>query len=267
MYSCKFNNAIFIKVILILTFFWIILSILNSFFISIWSTNYQFTLLKNSAIYSNNFGLSENFFHVINNNKTVLFFERKNNNKLNWIFFTKIYKNDNHYYIITAHNGKIKNVKNTYLKILYLDNGTILYSNKLIKNFKIIKFKKYKIILKNNKIMVDNDLTLSKLLFSDNVLIQKELHWRISLIFSIPIMALLALSCSKIYQREKKILPIFICIFLYFLYFLIQLFFKTVTKNYFFSSNIIWIWIINIFYFLISIILNNTPINLIRKFF
>ncbi|MGP1946126.1 MAG: LptF/LptG family permease, partial [Arsenophonus sp. ER-EMS1-MAG3] len=105
---------------------------------------------------------------------------------------------------------------------------------------------------KNNKIEQKDMLQLWR---SIDIKSKLEFHWRLTLVISTLIMALLVVPLSHVNPRHGRVLNMLLPILLYMIFFLLQSMFHSNVKKYKFDPRIM-IWLVNGIFFLLAIILN-----------
>ncbi|MGL5738275.1 MAG: LptF/LptG family permease, partial [Plesiomonas shigelloides] len=82
-----------------------------------------------------------------------------------------------------------------------------------------------------------------------------ELHWRLTLIAAVPILALLVIPLSAVNPRQGRFANVVPALLLYLIYFLLQSALKSALDNGRMDSAV-WIWVTNGGFLLLGIILN-----------
>ncbi|CUR53749.1 Lipopolysaccharide export system permease protein LptF [Serratia symbiotica] len=271
MYSCGLHYKILIIPAMLLAMFTAVIAFINIFIISPIIYNYQSIIINEVKSNLNYSGLTEGQFKSLKNGNIIFFIKNIKNNKLNKIFLAQFQSNNiNFPSIITAENGKIE-FKKDGSQIIILNKGTSFECTKLLHNFNITNFNDYKIFIQYKKITLNNindnseQMLIKSLWKSKNQNIRAELHWRLTLVISVILMALLAVPVSLINPRTGNILNILFAILLYLFFFLLQttLHSKTIKEK---LDPILWLWGVNFIYFILILLLNLWNTILIRKF-
>ncbi|MBK4765161.1 MAG: LptF/LptG family permease [Pantoea sp. Brub] len=270
MQSCGISIYSFIITVIILTVLTAIFATINIIWFKPWSVSYENRLFNNISFNSNISNLSAKKFQIFNYNNIVLYIEKIKGNKLHNIFITNLYKkNNNNPWLIISNTGKINICNNNYQlitlnKALFLEGTPILHqfdANFLI-NYQIFINLKHKII----NLKETEQSNFLNLLHNKSFKFRAELHWRLTLIMSVLVMSLIALSFSIIGSRRVS----FLSMIFYLAFFLIQSIIKSNGETGYLNPAI-WMWLINISYLLISIILlylsNNPVIYQIKNYF
>ncbi|MCV2506310.1 MAG: LptF/LptG family permease [Candidatus Lightella neohaematopini] len=243
-YSCGYNKNIIHLVLLIISIFVMFFTIINSMWIVPISNRYYCQLLFNSKQNNINQLIINNLNNNIQNNNIIT--NRISNN----IFLIKIKKNK--YYL--ASTGNIYSfIYNKNYKLIILHDGNNYYYDLFNHNLITAKFKKYYLffdIKKNKKHnLLVNQLSLNQLISNINNITINELHWRCSLLLSIPLFYLL--STTMLISNIKKILSTSFIMILYALFFIIQHLLRISTVSY----SYLLIWLIYVCYLVITILI------------
>lgn len=270
MYVCSVDKYIFIKSILFFSGIILIFSTVNMLWLSPYCGHYQNKLLfeihKNVDLVM----LAEKKFQSLNNARSILFIDNIQKNKLNHVFLAR--KDKDVLTVIIADRGDIYHPSNG-LKLIILENGIcyeIYNKRKLYGDVCVSKFYQYQICLDRNvevlcKKNEINYMSIRQLLASFSYEARIELHWRLTLLISVIIMPIIA-TLLFITITHNYLPFIIFMIFLYVVFFLLHI----VLRFHVFLeiiNPIIWIWGINIVYFIIACLLSLWNSFYIRNLF
>ncbi|MFP3036702.1 MAG: LPS export ABC transporter permease LptF [Arsenophonus sp.] len=259
MYACGLSKQILIITALILSLFTIIISVINVDLVLPSSAKYQEQTLSNEKNNPSLDNIVEGKFKTTKDKNIVLYIRDVTGKNFTDIFMAQLVPiNNQPPSIVIAESGYIRKDENGN-KIVILDKGIRYESEILLRNFRITEFKNYQaiinhkdIIIKNNKIEQKDMLQLWR---SIDIKSKLEFHWRLTLVISTLIMALLVVPLSHVNPRHGRVLNMLLPILLYMIFFLLQSMFHSNVKKYKFDPRIM-IWLVNGIFFLLAIILN-----------
>lgn len=258
MYSCAVDKYIFVRSILLCTGIILIFSSINIAWLAPYCGYYQNKLLSEI----NNLDLitfNERKFQSLINKRSIMFVDDIQEKKLRHVFLTR--KEKDVLTVITADRGNIYHLYNGSTLII-LKKGIcyeIHSKKKLYEDIFISKFSQYqtcldqniKISRRKNEI---NCMSMCQLLNSLSSEARIEFHWRLTLLISTVIMPVIAMLLF-INIVPNYFLFIMLMIFLYVMFFLSHVLLRFYTFS-MIDNPIIWMWGVNIFYFIIAGILN-----------
>lgn len=259
MYSCGLSNNTLISAALLLSLNTAVLATLNVMWLTPWAIRYKNQIIFEIKFNPNITHLIEKQFKFTNNGNIVVFIENISNKKFKHVFLAQM-KFINKIYpciVIAKYGYLIKRPDDSQLIIL--NQGTRYEGTVLSHDFRIINFDKYQIIIKNHNININNSnieqMNIFDLLKLNQYKAQVELNWRFTLILSTFIMALMVVSLKTITPQLNDILNILIALLFYLLYFVIQ---TSLHANGIKGklNSILWMWVTNMIYLFIIILLN-----------
>ncbi|VFP80175.1 LPS export ABC transporter permease LptF [Candidatus Erwinia haradaeae] len=274
-HACGLGSSVLIKSSMILILLTTFLAIFNSGWMGPLAAQYRYKIIQNARTSLSVTTLMERKFHKSSDGKTVLFIEEINQNTFTHVFFTQLQnKNNTQPYVVFAERGHIDK-RNDGTQIITLNNGFRLEGTALLHDFRITNFKNYQAIvhppqvirnIKNAEQMNLSDLWFLNTSSSDY---HSELHWRLTLIFSVLLMGLIVIPLSSINPRHGRVLSVLPAMILYLLFFLFQSLIQSSGKKGQINPAI-FMWIINLTYLGIAIFLNiwdTIPGRRLRKYF
>ncbi|MXP67847.1 LPS export ABC transporter permease LptF [Pantoea sp. Aalb] len=272
MQACGLNNYSLIKSSIILIFFTLIMATINVSWLAPKALFCQSKIIKNIDENPSTLLFSPGRFHTFGN--VVLFIEyMKGNSFRNAFLVQKQSTNEEYASVLSANSGHIEQITDN-IQLIILDKGMRFEKIEKLNNFHITHFSNYRIaIVHKNTVMNPKNseqINMYKLFFQKNNLqSQTELHWRLTLIFSILIMGLLAVPLSMVNPREGRVLSILPAMILYLIFFLLQSSFKFNTDKSKLDPTV-WMWVVNFCYLALAIVLNlwdSITMRRIRLFF
>nr|BET44565.1 MAG: LPS export ABC transporter permease LptF [Candidatus Aschnera chinzeii] len=259
MYACGLGKYVLWISSFILIFFNVIFGILNVSFISPWSIKYQEDIILNTKTHPILTNIIPGEFKVIKDKDIVCYIDSISDNIFTNIFVARLYSDNNKSpFIILGTKGYIMFDKYGN-QILIIDKGIRYEGYPLLQSFRIIDFKRYESIIEyKTKKLTHNNMeqkNIFQLWQATDIKSQSELHWRLTLIISFLVMTIIAIPFSETNPREGRLLSILPAMLLYLIFFLLQSVFYSNIEN----GNvnyIIYMWLVNIFYLLLGILLN-----------
>ncbi|MFP3014573.1 MAG: LPS export ABC transporter permease LptF [Arsenophonus sp.] len=268
MHACGLGKRILIMAASILALFIALMQAVNVVWILPLSTKYQEHTLayaKANPILTN---MIEGQFKTIEDQNIVLYIADVKGKNFTDVFMAQLFlDNKQRHSVIIAENGYIKHDRKGN-QILVLNNGTRYEGTALFGNFRITDVKDYKVVINHKEPILIGDKIKQKnmlqLWLATDIKSNEEFHWRLTLIISVFIMALIAVPLSEVNPRHGRLLIILPAILIYIIFFLLQSTFHSNTGKYEIDNRII-IWLINSIFFLLGVILNIWDIVLMRR--
>ncbi|SQK72127.1 Lipopolysaccharide export system permease protein lptF [Tatumella ptyseos] len=150
-----------------------------------------------------------------------------------------------------------------------LDKGTRFEGTAMLRDFRITDFTQYQAVMGYKEATLDpNDsdqASLSTLWHNHTPAFRAELNWRLTLIFSVLVMALMVVPLSVVNPRQGRVLSMLPAMLLYLIFFLVQSSFRSnATKGR--LDPAVWMWSVNAGYFVLAIVLNLWDTLPMRRF-
>lgn len=226
MHACRLGKLALIKAALILSIITSVLAIVNIACILPWSSQYKEQLQENVKANPKLATILEGRFTSIKGSNTVLYIEKAKDNHLKNIFISQPPSiNHSRPFIVTAENGYFKEIEGGH-KVILLDEGTHYEIASLLRDFRITDFKNYQGVVEHRDISLNSNnieqMTLLELWKMNETKSKTELYWRLTLVFSIVLMALIAVPLSEVNPRQGRILSLLPAMLLYLTFFLLQ---------------------------------------------
>src|SRR5690606_9230527 len=157
--------------------------------------------------------------------------------------------------VVVADSGELSQKKDGS-QVVTLSKGTRFEGTALLRDFRITDFQDYQAIIGHQAVALDPDDTeqmgMRTLLNTDNKRANAELHWRLTLIFTCFMMALMVVPLSVVNPRQGRVLSMLPAMLLYLVFFLLQ----TSIKSNGGKGKIdpmIWTWVVNGLYLLLAV--------------
>ncbi len=143
----------------------------------------------------------------------------------------------------------------------------------MLRDFRITDFTNYQAYVGYKQATLDpNDVdqaTFATLLSNKTPEFRAELHWRITLVFAVLVMALMVVPLSVVNPRQGRVLSMLPAMLLYLIFFLLQSSLRSSGAKGRLDPAI-WMWVVNISYLALAIVLNlwdTVPMRRIRARF
>lgn len=160
--------------------------------------------------------------------------------------------------VVVADHGNMEQRRDGS-QVVTLDNGTRFEGTALLRDFRITDFKNYQAIVGHQEATLDpNDseqMSFGELWSSDKPDFRSELHWRLTLIFSVLIMALMVVPLSVVNPRQGRVLSMLPAMLLYLIFFLLQSSLRS-SGNKGRLDPAVWMWGVNLAYLALAVLLN-----------
>ncbi|VFP83331.1 LPS export ABC transporter permease LptF [Candidatus Erwinia haradaeae] len=271
MHACGLGKSILIKSSMILILVTALLATLNNGWIGPWSAQYQNKIIQHAKERFSITSLMAGKFHKSPDGRIVLFIEKINPQTFTNIFLAQSKNKGNMQpYIVIADKGYIGQ-RHDGAQIVTLDTGFRFEGTPFLHDFRITNFKTYQAIIHPPEITQSfnnaEQMSLPALwvinTYAPNY--RSELHWRLTLVFAVLVMGLIVIPLSTINPRHGRIFSILPAMLLYLIFFLLQSLMQSGGRKGQINPAIS-MWIINIVYLGIAIILNLWDTTLFRKF-
>lgn len=268
MRACGVGQRILVRVALVLSLFTAGLAAYNALWLSPWAIQKQSTLVEDAKANPTMGALSSGQFMSSNNN-FVLFIDNIKGNQINEVYlFQTAPKGQTKPSVITAEKGELKVLPNGD-QVLNLKNTQRVEGTAALPDFRITHFDDYQAYLGFQATDSKSDeaaaLSSEELVKQNSVAAKAELHWRISLILAVLLMALIAVPLSRVNPRQGRFAKILPALLLYLIYFLLQSSFKSAGSAGKLDAAI-FMPAVNVIFLLLGIILNSRDSALMYRF-
>ena len=170
--------------------------------------------------------------------------------------------------VVTAEKGELKALPNGD-QVLNLQNTLRVEGTSVLPDFRITHFDDYQAYLGHQETNTESDeaaeLSFEQLLKDKSAAAKAELHWRITLILAVPLMALIAVPMSKVNPRQGRFAKILPALLLYLIYFLLQSSFKSAGGAGKLDAGLL-MPLVNIAFLILGIVLNSWDSTAMHKF-
>ncbi len=260
MRACGVGQRILVKVALGLSVLTAALAAYNALWISPWAVQKQTAVVEDAKANPNMSALSSGQFMSSNNGEFVLFIDSIQGDQINDVFMFQMQPKGNvKPSVMVAEKGELKELPNGD-QILTLENSQRIEGTALLPDFRITHFEEYQAYLGYQSGQITSTeaavLNLNELLQRTDSASKAELHWRITLILAVPIMALLAVPLSKVNPRQGRFAKIVPALLLYLIYFLAQSSLKSAGGAGKLDASL-FMPLVNMFFFALAVLLNS----------
>lgn len=272
MFACGVNKNVLYKVVLFLSLITCGLTVANTVWLAPWSSLQKDFLIQNAKMNPSLAGLLEGQFQTSPQGDAVLYIGHVNKNEIGHIFIAQLEpKAGLRPSIVIANKGKtLEDGEGN--QVISLEKASRYEGSASLYDFRISEFNNYQAIIKPKQVVKDEDavnenveqLSFNQLRQLNTPKANAEYHWRLTLLFSVPLMAFLVVPLSEVRSRQGKIGNFLPALLLYLVYFLLQSSMKANgAKGRIDPAT--WMWLINIIYFIIAIVFNLWNTIFMRK--
>lgn len=259
MHACGLSKAVLVKAAMILALFTGIVAAVNVMWAGPWSARHQDEVLAEAKANPGMAALAQGQFQQATDGSSVLFIESVDGSRFKDVFLAQIRPKGNaRPSVVVADSGELSQKKDGS-QVVTLSKGTRFEGTALLRDFRITDFQDYQAIIGHQAVALDPDDTeqmgMRTLLNTDNKRANAELHWRLTLIFTCFMMALMVVPLSVVNPRQGRVLSMLPAMLLYLVFFLLQTSLKSnAAKGR--IDPLIWMWAVNLLYLALAIGLN-----------
>ncbi len=198
-------------------------------------------------------------FQTSSDGNNVLFVEDVKGNHFGHVFLAQLRPKGNaRPSVVLADSGHMQQEKDGS-QIVTLDKGTRFEGTALLRDFRITDFINYQAYIGYKQATLDpNDVDqapLSTLYANNTPEFKAEFHWRLTLVFSVLVMALMVVPLSVVNPRQGRVLSMLPAMLLYLIFFLLQSSLRSSGAKGRLDPAI-WMWVVNLSYLALAIVLN-----------
>lgn len=224
MRACGVGQSLLVKSTLLLSVITTVVATYNVFWLAPWAMNKQSEMLAEAKANPRFAALSAGQF--MSAGGYVLFIDNIQDNKINHIYvFQPEQQKGNKPSVVVAELAQLQGLPNGD-QMLTMKNSTRYEGTPHSAEFNLAHFDNYTAYLGYQEVETDEKLvqraSLGQLLNNDSAEAKVELQWRFALIFSVPLMALLAVPMSSVNPRQGRFAKLLPALLLYLIYFLLQ---------------------------------------------
>lgn len=259
MHACGLGKSVLVKAAMLLMLFTALLAAVNVGWLGPWSSRYQSEVTQNAKANPGAAALAAGQFQQSGDGQSVLFIENVKGNNFGKVFLAQLRPNGNaRPSVVVADQGHM-NQRADGSQVVTLDHGTRFEGTALLRDFRITDFENYQAIIGHQTVTLDpNDaeqMSLLALWRSDKTEFRSELHWRLTLVFSVLVMALMVVPLSVVNPRQGRVLSMLPAMLLYLVFFLLQSSLRS-SGNKGRLDPAVWMWLVNLSYLALAVLLN-----------
>lgn len=259
MHACGLSKAVLIKAAMILALFTGAVATINVMWLGPWSSRHQDEVLAEAKANPGMAALAQGQFQQATDGNSVLFIESVNGSSFNDVFLAQLRPKGNaRPSVVVADSGHLSQ-RQDGSQVVTLNTGTRFEGTALLRDFRVTDFLDYQAIVGHQKVALDPDdssqMYMRALWASDAPNTRAEYHWRLTLVLTVFIMALMVVPLSVVNPRQGRVLSMLPAMLLYLVFFLLQTSLKSnAAKGK--IDPMIWMWLVNLVYFAIAVVLN-----------
>ncbi len=273
MHACGLSKAVLVKAAMVLMLFTSLVAAVNVIWLGPWSSRYQDEVTQNAKANPGTAALAAGQFQTSSDGSAVLFLEDVKGNQFGNVFLAQLRPKGNaRPSVVLADSGHMEQHKDGS-QVVTLDKGTRFEGTALLRDFRITDFTNYQALVGYKEATLDpNDAEQSSftgLFGNDSPTFRAELHWRMTLVFSVLVMALMVVPLSVVNPRQGRVLSMLPAMLLYLIFFLLQSSLKSSGAKGRLDPAV-WMWVVNISYLLLAVLLNlwdTVPMRRVRARF
>ncbi|KAB8306738.1 lipopolysaccharide ABC transporter permease LptF [Erwinia endophytica] len=268
MHACGLSKAVLVKAAMVLMLFTAMAAAANVAWLGPWSARYQNEVTKNAKANPGAAALAAGQFQQSGDGQSVMFIENVKGNNFGNVFLAQLRTKGNaRPSVVLADKGHMTQ-RADGSQVVTLDKGTRFEGTAMLRDFRITDFENYQAIIGHQEVVLDpNDaeqMDFNTLIHSSKADFRSELHWRLTLIFSVLVMALMVVPLSVVNPRQGRVLSMLPAMLLYLIFFLLQSSFRSSGAKGRIDPAI-WMWGMNIVYLVLAVMLNLWDIVPMRR--
>ncbi|RLM04952.1 LPS export ABC transporter permease LptF [Gibbsiella quercinecans] len=259
MHACGLGKRTLVAAAMVLALLTSLLAALNVFWVGPWATGYQVEVLAEAKANPNIAGLAEGQFKPLQDGNAVLFIGNVKGNTFDNVFMAQLRPSGNQRpSVVVAQHGEINQLKDGS-QVVTLDKGSRFEGTALLRDFRITDFTDYKAVI-GHRAVTQNEtqteqMSMRALWQSDEPEARAEFHWRLTLVVSVALMALMVVPLSVVNPRQGRVLSMLPAVLLYLVFFLLQTSLQSNAGKGKLDP-LLWLWAVNGVYLLIALGLN-----------
>ncbi|AST67766.1 lipopolysaccharide ABC transporter permease LptF [Kosakonia cowanii] len=273
MHACGLSRAVLVKAALVLALFTGVVAAVNVMWAGPWSSRHQDQVLADAKANPGMAALAQGQFQQATDGNSVLFIEGVDGKNFNNVFLAQLRPKGNaRPSVVLADSGQLSQHKDGS-QVVTLNSGTRFEGTAMLRDFRITDFQNYQAVIGHQAVALDptdtEQMNMRTLFHTDNPRASAELHWRLTLIFAVVMMALMVVPLSVVNPRQGRVLSMLPAMLLYLIFFLLQ---TTLRSN---GAKgkldpMIWMWAVNLLYLALAVVLNlwdTVPMRRVRARF
>jgi len=259
MHACGMGKRGLVTAAMVLGLFTAGFAAVNAFWVGPWSSKHSDEVLAEAKANPSMAALVEGQFQSSQDGNAVLFVGNVKGKEFHNVFLAQLRPNGNQRpSVVVADKGQIT-VQRDGDQQVNLNQGTRYEGTALLRDFRITDFTNYEAVIGHQAVTITSteaeQMSMSALWHNKTPEARAELHWRLTLVVSVLIMALMVVPLSVVNPRQGRVLSMLPALLLYLVFFLLQ---SSLRSN---GAKgkldpMIWMWFTNLVYFAIAMVLN-----------
>lgn len=259
MHACGLGKSILIRSALVLSLITAVFASVNVIWLSPWSVRHQDLIISEAKANPSMAALVEGQFKPAENGNSVLFVGNVKGKEFQYVFLARLKPNGNvRPSVVIADRGYITQ-RSDGSQLVILNKGTRYEGTALLLDFCITDFTQYQAVIDHRPVAVDGNnveqMTIHQLWRLQEPEARAELHWRLTLIVSVLIMAMLVVPLSVVNPRQGRMLSMLPVMLLYLIFFLMQTSLRSGGAKGKLDP-MLWMWLTNVMYLTLALMLN-----------
>ncbi|ADW75456.1 MULTISPECIES: LPS export ABC transporter permease LptF [Rahnella] len=268
MHACGLGKRSLVIAALVLALFTSVFAGVNAIWLSPWSSKHQDEVLAEAKANPSMAAMVEGQFQQAQNGNAVLFVGSVKGKEFHNVFLAQLRPNGNQRpSVVVADKGHMLQRADGSQQVM-LDKGTRYEGTALLRDFRVTDFTDYLAVIGHQAVQLDpnqsDQMTMTQLWNSNEPEARAELNWRLTLIVSVFIMALLVVPLSVVNPRQGRVLSMLPAILLYLIFFLLQTSLRSNGAKGKLDP-MLWMWGTNLLYFALALVLNAWDTLPVRK--
>lgn len=258
-HACGLGKRVLITAAMILALFTSVVAAFNVFWLGPWSVKHQEQVLADAKANPSLAALAAGQFKQTQDGNAVLFVGKVRGKEFQDVFLAQLHPSNNRRpSVVIADRGHFSPGPDNS-QIVSLNKGTRYEGTALLRDFHLTDFTAYQATIGHQEVDVQSSaserMSLSELWHSTEAQPRAEFHWRLTLIVSVILMALLVVPLSVVNPRQGRVLSMLPAVLLYLTFFLLQSSLRSnADKNN--LNPLLWLWGVNGCYLALAILLN-----------
>ncbi|QIZ45773.1 LPS export ABC transporter permease LptF [Dickeya zeae] len=270
MHACGLSKNVLLKAALVLALLTASLATANVLWLSPWSSRHQDEVLAEARANPGMASLAEGQFQQTQDGNSVLFVGKVNGGDFERVFLAQLHPRENtRPSVVVADKGTVA-ARGDGSQVVTLSKGTRYEGTAMLRDFRITDFINYQAIVGYQQVAVDptnvEQMSFKTLWHSSDIAARAEFHWRLTLVFSVVMMAVMVVPLSVVNPRQGRVLSMLPAMLLYLVFFLLQSSLRSNAGKGKLDP-MVWMWLTNMVYLSLAVLLNlwdSVPLRKIR---
>lgn len=269
MHACGMGKKSLIIAALTLAIFTSALAAVNAIWLGPWSSKHQDEVLNEAKANPSLAALAGGQFKSSTDGNSALFIGNVAGKEFNRVFLAQLRPNGNQRPSVVVADSGYMSERPDGSQMVILNKGTRYEGTALLRDFRITDFVDYQAVIGHKEVQQSSShgadqMSMKQLWRSHEPDARAEFHWRLTLIVSVVIMALLVVPLSVVNPRQGRVLSMLPAMLLYLIFFLLQSSLRSNAGSGKLDP-LVWMWAVNGAYLALAVILNLWDGLLARK--